>query len=291
MKPIGNYNKLPKTFKGPEKLKPGETATFRFTEDYKHLVVTSREGKIEEHWPASIEIPPTDQIFITYTENGEEVSGLFDIGLIRSVDKDGVPLAEPWWITPLGGEFYLTGGNIEDDKRYWYAMLTNHNSEREGRDNSKKAFFYRVDNEAEATSRNRKVDLELECLIFIKNLTPKEIKKLAAAFQLNENEPVSILRDKLNDFARKDAKSFNNLATSKDVEVRASIQRAFIKEVIRYAPQQHKIVWGSNNSTIATLRRVEGVTYQEQFFEWVKTAGKSGTDTLQNIEKLLEEKQ
>jgi hypothetical protein len=262
MKPIGNYNKLPKTFKGPEKLKPGQTITYKLHEDYKRIVPQDKyNGQKIERWPEMLKIPAVDLVRINYTdEKGEPASDFFDIGLIQRLEgKDGVflPVAKPWWTHPnmSGGEITLTGGIIEDEERYLYAELCNYNGSNPNRDTSKPIYFYRVDREADAEKKVRLVDLELECLIFIKNLTPKEIKKLAASFQLNENEPVLILRDKLNDFARKDPQRFNNLATSKDVEVRATIHRAHTKEVIRYAPQQHKIVWGSNNSTIATLKK------------------------------------
>jgi hypothetical protein len=291
MKPIGTYNRLPKTFKQPERLKPGQSVTYRLHEDFKTIQITSRDGKKEERWPESLKLPVTDVVYLKYKDekDGEEREELFDIGIVRSVDRDNVPTVESWWLPAhaLKGEFVLTGGDMNDEKRYWFAELSNYNGSNPNRDKSKKIYFYKVDVEGEAEDKNKLVDLELECLLFIKNCTPKELKKLAAAFQYNENLPMNVLRDKLNSFARKDPKKFSNLATSKDVEIKATIQRAYQAQVIKYNPQQHKIMWSSNNSTIASLKRVEGLTWQEQFTDWIKTAGKGGTDTFENIKKLL----
>ena len=291
MKPVGNYNRLPKTFEQPKKLKPGESVTYRLSEDFKTHQITSRDGNVEERWPENLKIPISDTIWINYKdENDVERSELFDIGLITRVDKDNIPTQiESWWMpaNALKGEFQLTGGSIEDEKRYWFAEMCNYNGSNPNRDKSKKIYFYRVDKEGDAKKKNRMVDLELECLMFIKNCTPKEIKSLAAAFQLNENEPQEVLRNRLNEFARKDPERFNNLSTSKDVEIKATIQRAFTAQVIKFNPQQHKVVWGSNNATIATLKPVEGLKWQEQFYDWVKTSGKGGMDTFETIKKLL----
>jgi hypothetical protein len=288
MKPIGNFNRLPKGFKQPEKLQKGQTVTYRLHEDFRKKVIISRDGAMQERWPESIQIPTRDVILINYTENGEEKSDLFDIGLINKVDRDGTPDVEPFWLEAnvRKGEWTLTGGSIDDEKLYWYFELCNYNGSNPDRDQAKKIYFYKVDHEGEAKQANRLVDLELECLLFIKNCTPKEIKKLAAAFQYNENEPESVLRKKLNDFAKKDPEQFNKLATSKSVEIKATIQRAFNHQVIKYNPQQHKVTW-SDGSTICSLTRVEGIKWQEQFADWIQTH-KNGTGTYNQIDKLLQ---
>src|SRR5690349_15234608 len=114
MKPIGNFNRLPKTFKQPEKLKPGQSVTYRLDENFKSLVITSREGTKVERWPENIKIPVTDTVFLTYKDDqGEERSDLFDIGLISRVDRDNIPTAiESWWLpaNALKGEFTLSAG-------------------------------------------------------------------------------------------------------------------------------------------------------------------------------------
>jgi hypothetical protein len=290
MKPIGNYNKLPKEFKQPEPLKRGQTVTYRFTEDFRREVITSREGTKQVRYPELIKIPVIDNIRVDYKdEKGIDHTEYHDIGLVRSVDRDNIPTAKSWWVHAnlSQGEITLTGGSIEDEERYWYAELCNYNESNPNRDASKKAYFYRVDKVADAKQRNKKVDLELECLLFIRDLTPGEVKKLAAAILHNENEDVDILRDKLNAFAKSDPEKFNRLATSKDVEINAAIQRAYNAQVIKWIPSQSRVAWGNNNSTIATLKLVEGLSWQEQFADWIKTH-KNGKETYDTIKKLMD---
>jgi hypothetical protein len=292
MKPVGNYNRLPKDFKQPERLKQGETVTYKFTDDWKRTVIVSREGIKQERYPELVKIPTLDTILFSYKdEKGEERTDLFDIGLVRSVDRDGLPTVETWWVHAnlAGGEITLTGGNVDDEKKYWFAELCNYNASNPNRDRSKKEYFYRVDHEAIAKEKNRQIDMELECLIFIKNQTPKELKKLGAAFTLPDNLTEPQLRVKLNEMAKAKPEWFYKNATSKDIETKATIQRAFIGEVIKYVTAQHKVVWGNGGSTIATLQRVEGVQWQDQFADWIKTH-KNGKDTYDNIVKLLDEK-
>lgn len=294
MKPIGRYNKLPKTFKQPEKLAKGQVVRYRLVEDYRTEVITSREGTKITRWPENIKIPCVDTIQITYKdESGEEKSDLFDIGLVRQVDRDGNPsLLDTIWIpaNALGGEFAAVGGSIEDEKRYWLFELCNRNASNPNRDQAVQPMFYRVDVIGEAEKENKKVEVELECLLYIRNLSPKQLKELAASFVLNENEPEPVLRKKLNDIAKADPAKFYRDATSKEVEVKAMIQRAFTKGVIKYVPQQHKVTWGGKeNGTISTLPRVEGQTWQDLFSDWIKTSGKNGTATYENIRKMMSE--
>jgi hypothetical protein len=113
----------------------------------------------------------------------------------------------------------------------------------------------------------------------------KSLQLLAASMNWDEKEDIDILRAKAKDFAKEDPKRFSVVVRSKDVEVKAILKRASDNGVINFNIQQNKVVWVSNNETIATLPRIEGQDWLTGMADWIKTA-KNGLQTYEAIKKL-----
>jgi hypothetical protein len=282
LKAVGNYNKFPADFKRPTKLKRGEVVTYKLVEDFRSPDLGSKDPSRPEKfvYPASLKIPTTDTILV-----GDSV---VDIGLVVKVDPEtgDVDQLKPIWVmNPHTGEFSFTGGIADQEMQYEYCELCNYNGGREGRDESKKVFFKRVDVEADAKAKTKFFGLRLECMKYVENLTDGDTKKVAASLLLNENESPAVLKAKLYEEAEKDPAKFKKLVESPDLLRKATVKRAINKGVLKYDAPQNKIRW-ENDEVIATLGRVEGQNHVDQFVEYLST-NKKGVEIYKKIEKLL----
>lgn len=285
MKEVGNYNKFPKGFELP-KLKKGEKAVFRLTDELVQIDPTDPQKK-KRLFPLLVQVPPTDTIL---TDDGPVL-----IGLVKRVDKDGIPQDCDYLEFELGqgepGKFTLKGDSVIDVAKYPYAKLTDHNGSKPGRDESKKIYFYEVNEDADAQKVVNDIDEEVEALYFIKGLSPAKLKEHAQSFGApvwNETDTPAIRKQKLQQEARRDPKKFNRIINNSDeTSIKAILQTAFDKGVIKYDVEQNKVVW-AKGGTIATLARVEGSNWLDNMSDWVKSH-KNGQTTFDNIKKLLKE--
>src|SRR5438045_8899309 len=138
MKQVGNYNKFSEGFQRP-KLKKGEKVVFRLADELVQID-PSDPLKKKKLFPLLVQVPPTDTIL---TDDGP-----VQIGLVKRVDKDGIPQDCDYLEFELGqgepGSFILRGDNVLDVSKYPYAKLTDHNGSKPGLDETKRVYFYEM---------------------------------------------------------------------------------------------------------------------------------------------------
>lgn len=297
MKQIGRYNKVSSKFQqelGIKQLKPGERKKFRYQSD---RIVIGEDGKKEFAFPETEKLPPTDTIWDPYAQQDPETKGwmgaIVDIGLVNGVDNNGAAL--PHQIIrrflrpePGTGNIYLFGNNEEDRYVYWYMQICNYNAKRAGRDTSKRALFYEVDEAGEAKKSLTRRSQLLEIQNFISSLTGKNLVMTAkAAGREVEGRDEDMIKDDLWAFAEANPDGFDLLRKdNKKIESLSIIKQALESGVLVYDPTQMTVTNTATNNVVATLKRVEGKSIQEQLDEYFKTTTK-GEREYETIKKLV----
>lgn len=277
MKQVGTYNKIPDTLKVTP-LTKGQVILYRLLDP---VIDPTDPLKQKLIWKKAVKIPTLDVI-------ADPATGApIEIGVVDRVDRDNVPTIKTFWARGMenNGYFSLTGGQGHDDYFYWMFELTNYNKSNPNRDQTVEAKFERVDRVGDAKKGLKKLDDELNALIYVRDMDVKDLKNLAAAMMWDENDAVDILRERAKELAKADALKFSAIVRSKDVEIKAILKRAYDKGDIKYNVQQNKVQWGSNNETIATLQRIEGQDWLSQMADWIKTA-KNGDKTYEAIKRM-----
>jgi hypothetical protein len=277
MKRVGVYNNIPKELK-VEPIRKGTTMLYRLVN---YSVDNSDPTKPNRKvWPKAIKIPTLDRIL---DPNTNEV---IPIGVVNTVDRDGNPSIDTFWVRGMenDGYFLLSGDSIKDQYYHWYFSLCNFNRSNPKRDTSIDALFEVVDAPGDARKELKKLDIELEALLYVRDMNREDLKTFAAALGWNEKEDADILRNMAKDLAKRDPVAFNKIITNKDMELKAFIKRAKDAGTIMHDNKQNKVVWTVNNETIATFPRVEGVNWITQMADWIKTS-KNGDSTLAAIKK------
>ena len=279
MKKVGVYNNLPASIK-VEPLKRGTTKLYRLINYSVDNTDPARPNR--RVWPKAIKIPTLDRIL------DPETNDVIPIGVVNTVDRDGNPSINTFWVRGMenDGYFLLNGDSIQDQYYHWYFSLTNYNRSNARRDSSIEPLFEVVDAPGDAKKELKKLDIELEALLYVRDMSAQDVKNLAASLAWNEKEDIDILRNMAKDLAKKDAIAFNKLVTNKDMEMKAFIKRAKDAGAIVFDSKQNKLSWAITNETIATFPRVEGVNWLSQAADWIKTA-KNGEQTLAAIKKSL----
>jgi hypothetical protein len=280
MKKVGAYNNVPKEIE-PKPLSRGTTILYRLVN---YVIDNSDPAKPNRRvWPKAIKIPTLDRIMHP-TENT-----VIPIGVVNTVDRDGNPSIDSYWVRGMenDGYFILSGDSVKDQYYNWYFQLCNFNRSNPRRDTSIDPLFELVDAPGDAKRELKKFDVELEAMLYVRDMNTQDLKNLAASLSWNEKEDIDILRNMAKDLAKRDPIKFNALITGKDVELKAFIKRAKDAGTIVYDQRQNKVIL--NGETIATFARVEGMDWLSQMADWIKTA-KNGESTLQAIKKSIANK-
>ena len=288
MKSIGNFNKLPKNYKAPERLKKGEKVIYQLVEDLSRPEPDpNKKGQIR--WPSLIKIPTLDTIHITYKDDaGEEQSDFFDIGLVTRVDKEGAPTVETCWINAqaLKGRIELTGGALWDEKLYWLFEQANFNLSNPNRDTAKTAILFKVDIEGNAKADNRKFSVRLEAMTYASNMSDGQIRDFAASMNWDDKELISVLRNKVAKMAETESEQFKKLVEGEEQRnIKTLIKRAVDAGVINYDTQQHRIAH-PNGTTLIKLDVVPGVEWLNQTADWIASS-QNGKKVYSNIQSLM----
>lgn len=154
------------------------------------------------------------------------------------------------------------------------------------RDSNEMAIFRRIDEVKEAKSSLSARENRANAMFVASQMTMQEVKDFACAMGWNEHEDINIIRDKVLEIADKDPEWFKNFIDNKSIEYRAVIKRALDNNIIAWHPVENKIVWGSNNQTVAILERCEDGKVLERFGDWLVTS-KNGQEVYTKLKGLL----
>lgn len=148
--------------------------------------------------------------------------------------------------------------------------------------------FNRTDELAEAKANRSTRKIKAEAMAAAQEFTDQEIRDFVCGMNWDETEDMDILREKVEALAENDAVAFTKTANSPTFHYKATVKRAFDKQVILFIPVENKIIWGSNQQAIAILDRMEGDEKNEvdRFADWLILA-KNGEEIYKKLKALL----
>lgn len=249
MKKTKLYNNVSKETLESVKLAPGQKVVFRLLNMAPAPMDPSRMAI-----PLYKRVPPIDQVW------DEHLQDYVDIAAVRAVDAEGNHTFHDISFTKaLAGHITLVGGRSGDQEIYSYLALTNHNSSKEGRDNTKEAIFELVDEEAKADKdiqvRNKKRD----ALNIAADLTPEQVRDYIAALGDDDMRPIKTLRNKIEEMADKEPEAFLELVNNKQAVMKATVNRAASKNAIIFNEQQSRWEWPNKEAILTVSRSADAV--------------------------------
>jgi hypothetical protein len=272
MKKTKFYNNVSDALLKPTKLKPGQQVVYRvegITPD------PMNPGK----WaiPAAKNVPPIDQIW------DEEKQEYVEIAAVRSFDSEGNhTFHEIWFFGNQGGHMILRGGNAVDQEIHSYLSISNYNGSNPNRDTTKEVYFTLVDEQAKSESERKVRNLKREALNVSADLTAEDVRNYIAALGQDDTKPLEVLRNDLETLADNDPKSFLELVSNKQAVMKATLNRALKKNVIRFEEEQSRFTWPTGE-VITTVARTTGSDAVEDLVAFCVSSAK-GEKVYQTIQ-------
>lgn len=180
--------------------------------------------------------------------------------------------------------------NKADDRDY-FAWLELHPKLENGRfrDPELPGLITLIDDVLDAKRNLADRKLRIDVLFVAQNFTAKEDRDFAAAMGWFEHENPSVLKEKIMELADTNPVFFRDFVDNKQLQYRATLQRAFDGKIIVYSPVESKVTWAAGRQTIAVLERVEDGNLLDRLSDWVLTS-KNGLDVYKKIQSMLTEK-
>lgn len=247
MKKTKFYNNVSDALLKPTKLKPGQQVIYRvegITPD------PMNPGK----WaiPAAKNVPPIDQIW------DEEKQEYVEIAAVRTFDSEGNhTFHEIWFFGNQGGHMILRGGNAVDQEIHSYLSISNYNGSNPNRDTTKEVYFNLVDEQAKSEVERKVRNIKREALNVSADLTAEDVRNYIAALGQDDTRSLEVLRNDLETMADTDPKSFLELVSNKQAVMKATLNRALKKNVIKFEEDQSRFTW-ANGEVITVVARTTG---------------------------------
>lgn len=239
-------------------------------------------------WPSVFKLP---QVRFSMVDPFSEPKRQIHVGMVKEVDDKGVPNRFDK-IAVKGSErgvVVLRKASFEDQNRFAYMELHPRHGGNKWRDKEQLPIFHRVDEEKEAGQKRATRAVRITAMSVAESLKDYEVKNFAAALNWDENEPMTLLRDKLETLAEDDAQFFTDLFNTGNLEYRYTVKRAVVNHIIAYVPTESKFIWVTNQQTIATLpfEEAAGKDEVQRMGEWMATSGKVGEEVYKKLKVLL----
>lgn len=240
-------------------------------------------------WPFLYTLDPSTFRITDPYENREGKSRLKQIGLVEKTDEKGLPNAfrKIRVRERHKGVFEL---NLEDAEEFAMAMFLEIHPKLTGgifMDKGKQQVFSRVDEKALATEEREQRTARTKALNKAEKMSEVEIVQFARAMMWDDTEEMLGLRNKVEGLAETSPEMFNNLFEGDGVEYQAVIKQGLDKKIIGFDPAEYKLIWSSNQQTIAKIQPNINKNEVENFAEWFKTGGKNAEAAYKQLKSLI----
>jgi hypothetical protein len=272
MKKTKFYNNVSDALLKPTKLKPGQQVVYR-VEGIQPDPMNPGKWAI----PAAKNVPPIDQIW------DEEKQEYVEIAAVRTFDSEGNhTFHEIWFFGNQGGHMILRGGNAIDQEIHSYLSISNYNGSNPNRDTTKEVYFTLVDEQAKSESERKVRNLKREALNVSADLTAEDVRNYIAALGQDDTKPLEVLRNDLETMADSDPKAFLDLVSNKQAVMKATLNRALKKNVIKFEEEQSRFTWPTGE-VITTVARTTGSDAVEDLVAFCVSSAK-GEKVYQTIQ-------
>ena len=241
-------------------------------------------------WPSIYTLDPLVFDVVDEDEEREDRSKIKKVGLILDVDKDG-KIMDYRRVRVKGqeeGVFKLDlKNNPEDVATCAYLELHPKVAGSFFQDKRLVAVAKRVDEKQVSEDSRKKRHQRATALRIATELEESGVREFAAAMNWNENQPISILKDKVEEYAERYSELFNDLAKSDRLKYQATVKMALSKGIVVHDPVAGRFLWGANQEAITVLPPNGTQNPVEQFAEFLRTNGKKSDEVYKKIQSLL----
>ena len=262
-------------------LAPGESATFellRFEKD--HLTGRRLYG-------GAITLPGRDRV-----RDGNEV---VEIGVVERTTPTlaGVKVRCRKKVLDGGGEngsvparFTLYGDNLEDVEWYQFFSLCNYNASNKNAAESTIKLIKEVDFKAEAMEKTKKRTALTTALMQFDQLDASDVRMIASSLNMDSLGELDPIREAVGDWVMQNPAEFIKRNGDDETKTLARIRTGAELGFLQYDQASHLVKDGTG-TLLATLDRVEGKTWVEQFSDFVRT-NKNGREAMTVVNKKLD---
>lgn len=227
-------------------------------------------------------VPNTDRVW------DEKLNGFIDIAYVTGQGEGGKPIkGEIVFWKGDGGLMILHGGKANDERLYQYMERTNYNGSNPHRDASYPVIFTRKDYKAEAKKRTEQRDLKFLAIKKAKELNVTMVRQISVYLHFDMDREDDVLREKLEDYAENNPKSFLALTENKDLVIMDVANEAINKGILFIDKQGRKIT-DKGGQTLLTWQIKPDVNPLEEFVAFVKTD--SGSEYYSELKTVLKKK-
>lgn len=253
MKKTQLFNDLSPELLAKTKLKPGQQVLYRVNGIQKNPMDPTK-------WaiPAAKNVPVTDQIWDEFKQD------YVDIAAVRSYDAQGNhTFHDIYFYGNQGGVILLVGGRAADQEIHSYLQLCNYNGSNPNRDTSKEIIFELVDESKKSDLDRKSRNLKREALNAAADLSAEEVRNYTAALGQDDSADLNVLRNRLEEMADHDPKSFLDLINNKQAVMKATINRALNKGIIQFDSEQSRFTWPNGEVILVVSRTTGGDNVEE----------------------------
>lgn len=227
-------------------------------------------------------VPNTDRAW------DEDRKEFVDIAFVTGEGQGGVPIMGDiiFWKGD-GGLMILQGGKQRDEKLYQYMERTNYNGSNPHRDPSYPIIFTRKDYKAEAKKKREERDIRTLAINKAKELNITMVRQISVYLGYNMDSEDEVLRDRLEDYADSNPKSFLALTENKDLTIMEVANEAIKKGILSVDKQGRKIT-DKGGQTLLTWQIKPDANPLEEFVAFVKTD--AGSEYYAELKSVLKKK-
>lgn len=260
-------------------LKKGQKAIYELTGIQKDPL--DPEG-VKFTIPFAKGVPNKDRVW-------DEASKEFiDIAYITGYGEGNRPiLGEITFWQSSGGLMILNGGKANDERLYQFMERTNYNGSNPHRDPSYPIIFTRKDYKAEAKKRTEERDLKFLAVKKAKELNISMVRQIAVYLHFDMDREDDVLRERLEDYAETNPKSFLALTENKDLVIMEVANEA-VNRGILFIDKQGRKITDKGGQTLLTWQIKPDVNPLEEFVAFVKTD--SGSEYYSELKTVLKKK-
>lgn len=241
-------------------------------------------------YPGLFTLGPVMWDIVDKDEDRKDKSKQKKIALVKDVNEKGIPVNfDRITVHDVQKGIVRYDLNNQDDIKRCIAMELH--PKLDGgmfQDKSILPVFNRIDELAvsKANRANRKT--KAEAMYAAENFTDQEARNFVCGMNWDETEDIEILRERIEVLAEEQPGFFTEFVNAPTFTYKATVKRAFDRQIIIYVPVENKVIWGSNQQVVTILERVEGETKNEvdRFAEYLIYA-KNGEEIYKKLNALL----
>lgn len=265
----------------------GDQVQYRF--DISHPNPDPQKYNGETIWPSNYTLDPKTFMITDADEKRPNKSKIKRIGLVDKIDPEkGHPISFHKIMIRESqyGVLTLTLTNPEDFQKAMFIELHPKHVTGMFYDKNSPAKIQRIDAYAEAKEKRDERSERRKALKIVDDMKETGVREFAAAMLWDHNADITILRDKMEEYAESQSAEFNKLMTGgKKLKYQALVKMALDRGDLVFEPLEYKFMWRSGE-VMAILTEVADKNHVESAAQWLVAGDERSVAAAKKLEGL-----